>query len=330
MKQVSGVFAKIIMTAVIAAAVQNAAESETFRIRKLFPVTLTGGMQDEQVMTTGINDSIAVFLPDDLTYLDGVEIKMEIPDEVAAWRDSVACSIYEGITPVPNVSQIDYSGTRTFVRPLPNRLSWILQIPLKAQNSIKETAYTTKADIVPDTKRRFVFIRIQPAMKGIPEETVAAQLKITVKPLLSNKGKLFITPSFPDQEKPYTLFIDNVETKPSASGYLLDTGVHDVSIVSDFYRGESRTVRIEQAKKTELAVSLKSITPTLLITAPDNTTVYLDDVQCDKIGKPFDISEGEHKIRFLMGDYEVIRTLVIQKGRSYTAALSVDLKITDE
>jgi hypothetical protein len=330
MKQVSSIFTKFILSAVVAAAIQNTAESETFRIRKLFPITLTDGMQSEQTITTGINDGIAVFLPDDMTYLEGIEIKMEIPDEIAAWRDSIACSLYDGIMPLPDVSQIDYTGVRSFIRPLPNRLSWILQIPLKAQNSIKETPYATKTDVIPDIKKRFVFIRLQPAMKGIPEETVAAQLKITVKPLLANKGKLHITPSFPEHEKPYTLFIDNKEMKLSPAGYLLDTGIHDVSIASEFYRGEMRTVRVEQAKTTELAIDLKSINPTLFITAPDNTLVYLDDVQCDRIGKPFDISEGEHKIRFLIGDYEIIRTITTQKGKSYTAALSVDLKITEE
>jgi hypothetical protein len=330
MKHASDFFTKIILSAAVVAGIQNAAAGETFRIRKLFPVTFSEGLQDEQIITTGINDSISVFLPDDMTYIEGIEVKMEIPDEIAAWRDSVACSLYDNITPVPDVSQIDYSGVRSFVRPLPNRLSWILQIPLKAQNSIKETPYATKVDVIPDTKKHFVFIRLQPAMKGIPEETVEAQLKITIKPLLSNKGKLHITPSFPEHEKPYTLFIDNKEVKNSAAGYLLDTGVHDISIVSEFYRGESRTVRVEQAKTTELAVDLKSVNPTLLITAPDNTVVYLDDALCDKIGKPFDISEGEHKVRFLIGDYEVVRTIVIQKGKSYTAALSVDLKITEE
>ncbi|MCK9170039.1 MAG: hypothetical protein M0P01_06450 [Treponema sp.] len=330
MKRIFDTFTKIILSVVMITGIQNTAEGETFRIRKLFPLTFTGGIQNEQTITTGINDSISIFLPEDMTYLEGIEVKMEIPDEIAAWRDSVACSLYDGITPAPDISQIDYSGVRSFVRPLPNRLSWILQIPLKAQNSIKETPYATKTDIIPDTKKHFVFIRIQPAMKGIPEDAQNAQLKITVRPLLIDKGKLHISAVFPDQEKPYTVFIDNNEMKPSATGYLLDTGIHDVSIVSEFYRGEVRTVRVEQAKMTELAVSLKSITPTLLITAPDNTVVYLDDVLCDKIGKAFDIAEGEHKIRFLMGDYEVIRTIVIQKGKSYTAALSVDLKVTEE
>ena len=330
MKQISIFSIKITLFSLFAVFITSPAAGETFRVRKLFPVTITDGIQDEQTVTTGINDSIALFLPDDTTYLEGIEIKMEIPDAIAAWRDSVACSLYQGISPVPTPSQIDYSGERIFVRPLPNRLSWILQIPLKAQNSIKDTPYATKVDFIPGTKNHFVFIRIQPAMKGIPEETADAQLKMTIKPLLINKGRLHITTRFPSQEKPYTLFIDNVQKTALDAGYLLDPGVHDVSIISDFYRGEARTVRVEQAKTTELGIDLKSITPTLLITAPDNTTVYLDDTQFEKVGKSFEIAEGEHKIRFLIGDYEVIRTINVQKGKSYTASLSVDLKITEE
>ncbi|MBP3710343.1 MAG: hypothetical protein J6I73_08090 [Treponema sp.] len=305
--------------------------AESFRVRKLFPLSLTGTVQDEQTVTIGINDSIAIFLPDDATYLEGIEVKITIPDEIAAWQDSVACAMYHNIMPVPATSQIDYSGTRIFVRTLPARRSWIVQIPLFSSSSFKESAYATKLDVLPDTEHGFVFIRFQLAMKGLPDETMNATLKVTIKPILTNKGKLLVSTSYPGNELlPYTLFIDGNKADPDDEGWILPTGVHDVSIVSEFYRNETRTTRVEQAKITQLSVQLKSVTPTLLITAPANTIVYLDDEKCNEIGKEFEIDEGEHTVRFLMGDYEMIRTITMQKGKSYTAALAVDVDIREE
>ena len=305
--------------------------SETFRVRKMLPLELTGTVQNEQTLITGINDGIAIFLPSDRSWLEGIEIKIAIPEAVAAWQDSVALSLYDNITPLPSSSQIDYSGTRSFVKPLPARLSWIIRIPLSASVSFKESAYETKLGVVPDIKRGFVFVRLQPAMKGIPDETINAELKITVKPILINKGRLCVSVASPNEDvSPYTLFIDGNKAQRDENGWTLTPGTHDVHIVSDFYRSEMRTVRIEQAKTTELEIALKSLVPTLLVTAPENAAVYIDGQKCGEIGKAFEISEGNHTVRFVIGDYEIVRTISAQKGKSYTASVAVDLNISEE
>jgi len=162
------------------------------------------------------------------------------------------------------------------------------------------------------------------------DETINAELKITVKPILINKGKLRVSVACPNGDaSPYTIFIDGTKTDADA-GYTLSPGVHDINIVSDFYRDEMRTVRIDQAKTTELAITLKSLAPTLLVTSPDNAAVYVDGRKWTAFGKETEISEGEHTVRFVMGDYEIVRTLNAQKGKSYTASVAVDVKISEE
>ena len=137
----------------------------------------------------------------------------------------------------------------------------------------------------------------------------------------------------PEEKKlaPCTIFIDEaIVSMPADNKILLDSGVHNISIISESYRNEVRTVRIDMAKVTELTVEMKGIEPTLLITAPEGTTVLLDDVKCTTIGKEFTISEGEHKIKFSIGDYEIIRSISAIKGRTYTANFSLDLQITED
>ena len=245
--------------------------------------------------------------------------------------DSVACSVYANISPTPKATQIDYSGTRAYVKTLPGKLSWVLQIPLKKENSIKSNNYTTKVDSVITPSSNIIFVRLQPVMKGVPEETLNAIVPITVKPILMNKGQLAFKLIPPEKKlEPCTIFIDDKMTPLSAdSKVLLDTGVHDISIISESYRNEVRTVRIERAKTTELSVEMKSLEPTLLITAPEGTEVLLDDVKCTTLGKEFVITEGEHKIKFTIGDYEIVRSITAIKGKTYTANFSLDLDISE-
>ena len=68
----------------------------------------------------------------------------------------------------------------------------------------------------------------------------------------------------------------------------------------------------------------------VIVTSPDNAAVYVDDRKWTAFGKETEISEGEHTVRFVMGDYEIVRTLNAQKGKSYTASVAVDVKISEE
>ena len=117
--------------------------SESFRIRKLHPVTLNQSPDFEETVYSGINDSIAVLLPQEKKYLEGIELKISVPVSVAQWRDSVAFSIYDNILPEPSASQIDYSGKKLFVTSVPTKLSWNVLIPLTQSNSIKDGSYNT-------------------------------------------------------------------------------------------------------------------------------------------------------------------------------------------
>ena len=122
--------------------------AESFRVSKVHEISVVQSPDAEGVAKLGINEALAIALPADQTFIEGLELKFEIPEAVASWMDSVACSVYANISPTPKASQIDYSGTRAYVRTLPGKLSWVLQIPLKAENSIKSNNYTTKVDSV--------------------------------------------------------------------------------------------------------------------------------------------------------------------------------------
>ena len=306
--------------------------AESFRVSKVHEVSVVQTAESESVAKLGINEALAITLPEDQTFIEGLELKFDIPEAVASWMDSVACSVYANITPTPKSTQIDYSGTRAYVKTLPGKLSWVLQIPLKKENSIKSNNYTTKVDTVITPSKNVIFIRLQPVMKGVPEETLNSIIPITVKPILMNKGQLSFKLIPPEKQlAPCTIFIDDKMTLLNEkSKVLLDTGVHDISIISEAYRNEVRTVRIDRAKNTELTVEMKSLEPTLLITAPEGTAVILDDTKITTFGKEIAISEGEHKIKFSIGDYEIVRSITAIKGKTYLANFALDLHITED
>ncbi|MBS7293920.1 MAG: hypothetical protein SOW31_03675 [Treponema sp.] len=307
--------------------------AENFRIAKLFTVNVSEDSDFTKTEVLSLNDSVAIFLPDSMEYIDGLEVRFEIPEEIALQKSCCEFSIYDSVQPAPKSDQIDYSGNRIFRGVIPGKLSWIVQIPFSQNNNLKSNLYTTKIGQIPDLKENYLFIKLRQLLPVLPPELEDSRITVTIKPILSNKGKLNIKLICPDDNlESCAIYIDDYAYNMNTinNGILLDSGIHSISVISEYYRTEVRKIRIDQAKQTDISITMKSIEPTLLVIAPGGVKIYIDDEVCHTIGKEFIISEGKHKLRFSVGDYEVIRSFNVIKGKSYKANIAIDFQIQEE
>lgn len=306
---------------------QAVIQAETFRVHELFPLTITD-ISSEPKAVTSINDALSIELPEDLTYINGIELHIKIPEDVAAWRDTIAYSLYNGIEPRPQKDKIDYSGERISVNTLPGKLSLVVYIPIANDFTIKESPYHVIISAIPNIKNHFIFFRMQLAMKGVPESFESAQFEISAKPVLRNVGTFTLIALEPNNDnKGFQAFIDGEAVDENT--VLLETGEHQLSIHSEYYRDEVRTFRIDQAQTTTLEVVLRSIEPTLRVISPENARVYYDGTLLENTREAFVVIPGEHSIKFVIGDYEVVKNVTVVNGRSYTVNLSVDASVSE-
>lgn len=301
--------------------------SENFRVRKLIPIEFNE-ISEKITVESGINDALWVTLPKDLTYISGVEINLKIPEDIITWRDSVAYMLYESLAPSPSEASQNYHGERLYVATIPGNFSLTLYVPVSNDFSIKDNPYSVKLPVQPAVPG--VFLRFMMVMKGVPESLENSILEITAKPVLKNKGALSLTTNPPSsEEKQYSVFIDDSPVQ-DYKHKILTTGEHHLSIVSDSYRNELRTFRIEQAKTTSLSVNLRGIEPLLKLLCPKDTQVFLDGSPVKVSSDPVTITQGEHSVKFILGDYEIVKTVSAMNGRTYSVNLNVDATITEE
>ena len=312
--------------------------AETFRVAKCHVLELKEDPAYSASEKIGLNDALTIRIPEERLFLEGIEIKMEIPEETATWRDCCGVYVYDGIRPTPTPQQIDFSGSKIFFGVLPGKLSWVLQIPLTQNAQFKTDQYTKTIEKIPSAQGNFVFVRLQQIMKGVPDEVMNSKITFTVRPILSDKGLIKLKLTYPELPEgaastsdSVTVFVDNVPylTADVEKGIIMETGIHNISVISENYRTEVRKVRIDQAKKIEVPVELKSIEPSVIITAPEGAKVYLDEEPFESLGKETLLEEGDHRIRCKIGDYEILRTVSVVKGRTYRVNLTVDLQIEE-
>lgn len=307
--------------------------SENFRVRKVLPVTFSE-INEKINVESGINDAMFITLPEDLTYVSGVELNLKVPEEIIKWQDSVAYILYENLNPQPGKSSknLNFYGDRLRVATIPPNFSLTIYIPVSQDFAIKDSPYSVKLPFVKNAGENGIFLRFMMVMKGVPESLENSILEISAKPVLKNKGALKLSvkpPSQASSDEKYSVFIDD-SPAGDFSHKILSTGEHHLSIVSDSFRNELRTFRIEQAKTTNLSVSLRGVEPLLKILCPASTQVFLDGSQIQVSSEPVAVTQGEHSVKFIFGDYEVVKTVNVQKGRTYAVNLSIDASITEE
>lgn len=306
--------------------------AENFRTHAAKVIALEDSFSKNTVQAT-VNDSIAVILPEDTTFIQGIEINIKVPKVVAEWRDSVAWSLYSSVTPKPAEKNIDYNGVRAETGTF-DSLSLNLLVPVDKNNTIKKDVYSHLADFVADKRDGFIFLRFQLVMKGVSDALLNAEFNVSAKPILIDKGIITLKAVSPEgtQADPYSVFLDGkqVDSKAMAGkGILTDTGNHNVSIVSDSYRNELRTVTVEKAKTTELNLSFRDIKPIVRLAAPEKTRIFFDDDEYTAPVEPFHTTQGDHTVKFMVGDYEIVRSVTVSNGRSYNIAISMEALVNE-
>lgn len=303
--------------------------AESFRVRK----TAVAVLETTDVAakaSLGFNDVLALTLPANRDYLQGIELEFKIPSEMLTFKHCIGFSFYADVTPPPDVSTIDYTGNRLFIDTIPSRLSMVLQIPAQGASPIPDTPYARILPLLIGPKDSVLFLRLQPIMKGLPDNVEELVFEVTIKSVCENNGKLNLHFIYPDKNrKDITVFIDEKPVGDYAKPISVTTGMHYLAVTSDAYRTEVRTFAIEQAKTTTMDITLMDTAPALIITAPDNAAVYLDNVKITLSKDPVIVQQGEHTIKFVVGDYEVSKTLSVINGKTYNVSLTVDVQLSE-
>ncbi|WP_407436996.1 carboxypeptidase-like regulatory domain-containing protein [Treponema sp.] len=309
--------------------------AESFRVRKTAVLSLESirnqdGTIDTNASSTvnaGINDAIFIKLPEDLTFIQGIELNIKIPSIVTKCPNTIIYSIYENVSPFPSEKTIDYTGKELYTSVYPGLVSLTIQIPLIRGNTIQKTPYADKT-LIPEHSRNFVFIRNQLAMKGVPQEINSAQFVITAKPILINKDRLVIRTK--NKPSDLTVIVDDkqVELDKNNSCYL-KPGVRNVTISAASARTENRSCIIEVGKNSFLDIDFQSTAPQVFISMPQGTHVTVDNQAADVKNGTLSLAPGEHTLKFSLGGYEIVKQLTIIEGRNYSVDVKLDADVIE-
>ena len=182
--------------------------AENFRTHSTQIIELENTLEKKSAEAS-INDSIAVKLPEDSTFIQGIELNIKVPKVITEWRDCVAWSLYSSISPEPEAKKIDYSGVRAETGTFES-LSLTVLVPLEKNNTIKKDVYSYMAEFLNSKEDGFIFLRFQLVMKGVSSEIMESKFTVTAKPIFIDKGIVSLKTLTEDGNTPesYSVFLD--------------------------------------------------------------------------------------------------------------------------
>jgi len=307
-------------------------EAETFRTTLKGSIEVSPLRPEGKSLTMTYIDAVVVTLSPESAFLRGIELELKVPQIYLKYRSSVGLSLYNGLKELPKPGVVDFQLDRLAFEILPAKLQAVYQIPLRQGHGLKTSPYVTVPTGILQPAAFPLVIRLMPLIKGLSEEVETMEFGLTVRPIVADEGalRLRVRPPESMKDKPFTVLIDDVVVPDFSRERILKTGEHYLSIISEDFRTENRTFVIEKARTLDLTVDLRDTTPVLQFEAPENTRVYLDDVLLATTRQAVMVEPGQHTVRFQVGDYSVTKQLTIEKGKTYTIALTVDVLIKED
>lgn len=306
-------------------------EAETIRVSVAGTAEVSLGNPGGVSVSLSYVDSVLIRLGKETRFFRGIELEFTVPQTYLPHRGSLAVVLYEELDRVPEPGAADLQAEQLFLQPILNKIQTVYQIPLRANHGLRNSPYVmVPTAVIPPASFPLLF-RVMPVIKGLSEEVENMRFTLNIKPLLSNEGAVKILFRYPDNlsDRPFTALIDDDVVERPAEERLLREGEHHLMILSDDYRNESRRFLVERGKILELTVNLQDPTPLVIFEAPENARVFFDNQPLGTSPPPMAAEPGIHEVRFQVGDYVVVKSLTVQKGKTYRASLSVDVQISE-
>ena len=306
-------------------------QAESVRASVVGVHTVSLSRQEGTTLSFSYNSSSFIQIEGDARFLRGIEIELRVPQSFLPYHDSLAVVIYDELNRSPEQGIVNLECRRVVSEVLPEKTQTIYQIPLREGHGLRTSPYATVLTDVQTPSSFPILFRLM-AVKSIPTEVERMTFTINVKPILSDEGALRINFRYPEgfRDRPLTVLINDAPIRNPEQEILLKEGEYRLAIQSNDYRNQNTRFVIERGKTTPLTIELQDPRPRIIFEFPENARVFLDNVAITNLRGPIPVEPGVHEVRFQISDYSIIRTLSVQRGRTYRVALSLGVEISED
>lgn len=303
----------------------------------------------EQDLPMKTDEGLLIYLDNDPRFLEKIHLEVIISDTLKKYCDGLAVSLYSKLQPVPKEGALPVTGRidgkKIFFALLPYTNRTFIQIPVvsAARAATTQAAKQSQPTNLPPGTLGVaeapqpgdfpLLLLIQPVTKGMPDTVLSRDFFINIKPELANKGLLQLTLNNKAKAKSeeFAVRVDDAPINLAQMPMVLAAGIHKLKLESQAYKESIINFSLNPGEQKELQLALEPNKTTLTVEADANAIIFFDNNKLDvSPGEKMEVEPGEHIIRFKIGNYSNSKKLVIQKGKSYTVNLILDIAVKED
>lgn len=287
----------------------------------------------------------AVFKPEQLiaistlpnnSFLEAIEVKIDIPRNLQNYRNTFACYFYKNITPEPSTSLMSYNGHQFYMHFMPSQNSISFIIPVEQTTRFTNNASQALISAIINDSNYPILLTVLPIMKGVPDSAMSEEMQVSCRAIYKEQGTLslniYSNNSSVLQNDQISVYIDNLPVTWPQSNYTLTSGFHTVSVYSELLGIKEYNVTINSAQNAVLNHSMNYSDPSIVIDGIPGAEFYLDDelIENEQIGRRISLSAGTHIIMMKLGEWLVEREFTIQMSEIYNISLFAEILLEKE
>jgi hypothetical protein len=272
------------------------------------------------------NQALILDIEGDTRFLRGLEVELTAPQSALA-RTAFFLTFYRDVKESGEAAD-EWEAKPVYTENLAGKISTVYQIPLRMNAGFRRTPYVTLLPEAVDEAAFPLLLRITPARAASDE---IALFHLSVRTVFGDEGAVKLTLRYPQllRDRPVSVLIDDEVVDNVAALQFLKEGEHQLLVISEDYRTESRRFFVDRGKTAEIFITLKDTMPLLLFEAPERALFFINNRRITTTNAPYPIAPGIYDIKIQVSDYTIIKTVQIQKGKTYRIAFTMDLSVSE-
>jgi hypothetical protein len=259
----------------------------------------------------------------DLRFFRGLEFELTVPQHLIAAGYTVL--FYAELK--ERVENEEWEARPLYTETVNGKHTAVFQIPFRPNAGLRRTPYITLLPELPGGETALPLM-----LRVVRAGEEGGQVFVTTRLIPGDEGAARIALRYPQllRDRPVSVLIDDEVVNDLGALHILREGEHQLLVVSEDYRTESRRFLIERGKISDITVTLKDTTPVLLFEAPDRALIFINNRRIVNPDAPYPIAPGTYDIRIQVSDYTIIKTVQVLKGKTYRIAFTIDLSVSED
>ena len=308
--------------------------AESIRGPLVAEIRIEGVGDFKKQIEIGPSEMIFLSLGTNARFLKGLHLEIVMSNTLKRYADSFAVEIFSQVTPSTPSEEQEYQGKRILFEVLPFLNNLYIEINLGNQRV--NTDYLPPGTYSPpkivEPGHFPLLFTIQPVMKGVPDSVLSKNFYINIEPDVEKKGILDLSVTKPEgfDDQVYEVIIDDELMEEATVEFILDTGIHQLKVISEQFKEETTSFTIESGKTTKVDLLLEKSISVLTMDIIEEAVVFIDGERINLLsGEEKPLATGTHTILIKVGAQTITKKIDIKSGKRYNLSLIFDIEIKE-